>query len=92
MSRCSSPETRHRRDEPARLTKDDQSLFQFANLSSFAEQMLIHEHGLLKIREDMPLDRAALIGCAVTTGVGSLTTSGDDNNVTGLLPRLALQV
>ena len=43
-----------------------------ANLSSFAEQMLIHEHALVKIREDMPLDRAALLGCAVTTGVGSV--------------------
>ena len=26
----------------------------------------------MKIREDMPLDRAALIGCAVTTGVGAV--------------------
>jgi len=41
-------------------------------LSSFAEQMLIHEHGLVKIREDMPLDRAAVVGCAVMTGVGSV--------------------
>ena len=39
---------------------------------SFAEQMLVHEHGLVKIRDDMPLDRAALIGCAVTTGVGAV--------------------
>jgi S-(hydroxymethyl)glutathione dehydrogenase/alcohol dehydrogenase len=34
--------------------------------------MLIHEHALTKIREDMPMDRAALIGCAVTTGVGAV--------------------
>ena len=26
----------------------------------------------MKIREDMPLDRAALIGCGVTTGVGAV--------------------
>jgi S-(hydroxymethyl)glutathione dehydrogenase/alcohol dehydrogenase len=45
---------------------------QFYNLSSFAEQMLIHEHALVKIRPDMPLDRAALIGCAVTTGFGAV--------------------
>jgi S-(hydroxymethyl)glutathione dehydrogenase/alcohol dehydrogenase len=45
---------------------------QFADLSSFAEMMLVHEHALAKIREDMPLDRAALIGCGVTTGVGSV--------------------
>jgi S-(hydroxymethyl)glutathione dehydrogenase/alcohol dehydrogenase len=34
--------------------------------------MLVHEHALVKIREDMPMDRAALIGCGVTTGVGSV--------------------
>jgi len=28
--------------------------------------MLVHEHALVKVREDMPLDRAALIGCEVT--------------------------
>jgi S-(hydroxymethyl)glutathione dehydrogenase/alcohol dehydrogenase len=45
---------------------------QFANLSSFAEKMLTHERSLVKIREDMPLDRAALIGCGVTTGMGAV--------------------
>jgi S-(hydroxymethyl)glutathione dehydrogenase/alcohol dehydrogenase len=33
--------------------------------------MLVHENALVKIRDDMPLDRAALIGCGVTTGVGA---------------------
>ena len=47
-------------------------MFQFLNLSSFAEQMLVHEHAIVKIRPDMPLDRAALIGCGVTTGVGAV--------------------
>jgi S-(hydroxymethyl)glutathione dehydrogenase/alcohol dehydrogenase len=46
-------------------------VFQFANLSSFAEQMLIHEHGLVKIDPEFPLDRAALLGCGVMTGVGA---------------------
>jgi S-(hydroxymethyl)glutathione dehydrogenase/alcohol dehydrogenase len=44
---------------------------QFANLSSFAEKMLCPERGLVKIRDDMPLDRASLIGCGVTTGLGA---------------------
>jgi S-(hydroxymethyl)glutathione dehydrogenase/alcohol dehydrogenase len=47
-------------------------MFQFADLSSFAETMLVHEHAIVKIRPDMPLDRAALIGCGVTTGVGAV--------------------
>ena len=44
---------------------------QFANLSSFAEKMLCPERSLVKIRDDMPLDRACLIGCGVTTGLGA---------------------
>jgi S-(hydroxymethyl)glutathione dehydrogenase/alcohol dehydrogenase len=31
----------------------------------------VHENALVKIRKDMPLDRAALIGCGVTTGLGA---------------------
>jgi len=55
-----------------RLSKGGEVVQQGYNLGSFAEQMLLHEHALVKIRNDMPLDRAALIGCAVTTGVGSV--------------------
>ena len=47
-------------------------MMQFLNLSSLAEQMLIHEHACVAIRKDMPLDRAALIGCGVLTGVCSV--------------------
>ena len=43
----------------------------FANLSSFAEQTLVHENAIVKIRDEMPLDRAALIGCGVMTGFGA---------------------
>jgi len=56
---------------PPRLAKDGEPIPQFANLSSFAEQMLTPERALVKIRDDMPLDRAALIGCGVTTGLGA---------------------
>ena len=78
LSLCMSPETRRARGEPARITaRDDGRMNQFLNLSSFAEYMLIHEHACTPIRKDMPLDRAALIGCAVTTGVGAVIhTSG----------------
>lgn len=46
-------------------------IHQFANLSSFAEHMLVPERSLVKIRDDMPLDRACLIGCGITTGLGA---------------------
>ncbi len=58
---------------PSRLTDANGGmLFQFANLSSFAEKMLCPERSLVKIRDDMPLDRASLIGCGVTTGLGAV--------------------
>ncbi|MCL4111937.1 UNVERIFIED_CONTAM: hypothetical protein GTU68_043047 [Idotea baltica] len=41
-------------------------------MSSFAEKMLVHEQALVKIDKDMPLDKAALIGCGVTTGLGAV--------------------
>ncbi|SVC04800.1 uncharacterized protein METZ01_LOCUS257654, partial [marine metagenome] len=72
MSLCDNPETRRGRDDEPRLAQAGEEMTQFADLSSFAEQMLVHEHAIVKIREDMPLDRAALIGCGVTTGVGSV--------------------
>lgn len=73
LSRCMSPETQRQAEEEQRLkAADDAAMFQFLNLSSFAEQMLIHEHACTPIRKDMPLDLAALIGCSVTTGVGAV--------------------
>ncbi|WP_420638431.1 Zn-dependent alcohol dehydrogenase [Candidatus Poriferisocius sp.] len=59
-------------EEPPRLSRGGQEVYQFAHLSSFAEEMLVHENALVKIRPDMPLDRAALIGCGVTTGTGAV--------------------
>jgi S-(hydroxymethyl)glutathione dehydrogenase / alcohol dehydrogenase len=56
---------------PPRLRWQGQPVNQFANLSAYAERMLVHSNALVKVRDDMPLDRAALIGCGVTTGVGA---------------------
>ncbi|HCB37865.1 MAG TPA: alcohol dehydrogenase [Acidimicrobiaceae bacterium] len=64
-------------DESPRLSIDGEPAHQFLNLSSFAEMMLVHENALVKIREDMPLDRAALIGCGVMTGVGAAFRTAD---------------
>jgi S-(hydroxymethyl)glutathione dehydrogenase/alcohol dehydrogenase len=60
--------------DPARprLRRGDEVVDQFAGLAGFAEQLLVHEHYLVKIRPDIPLDRAALLGCGVTTGVGAV--------------------
>ena len=59
--------------EPPRLSRGGgETVNQYLHLSSFAEQMLVHEQALVKIDKDMPLDKAALIGCGVTTGLGAV--------------------
>ena len=69
---CTKVDTRRTRTEPPRLSQGGKPVWQFLDLSSYAEQMLVHENAIVKITKDMPLDRAALIGCGVTTGVGAV--------------------
>ena len=74
MSLCLGGDTRRRPGEAPRLTRtsDGSLVNQMLNLSAFAEMMLIHEHACVAINPEMPLDRAAVIGCAVTTGAGTI--------------------
>jgi S-(hydroxymethyl)glutathione dehydrogenase/alcohol dehydrogenase len=72
LSLCVSPETKRGPDEAPRLSLAHKPMVQFVNLSAYAEQMLVHENALVAINRDMPLDRAALLGCAVTTGTGAV--------------------
>jgi S-(hydroxymethyl)glutathione dehydrogenase / alcohol dehydrogenase len=73
MSLCQNPETRRAPGSEGRLSKPDGGkMNQFLNLSSFAEQMLVHEHAIVKINPEMPLDRACLLGCGATTGLGAV--------------------
>ncbi len=59
-------------DDAPRLSRNGEPVSQFLHLSSFAEQLLVHENTVVKIDKEMPLDRAALIGCGVTTGLGAV--------------------
>jgi S-(hydroxymethyl)glutathione dehydrogenase/alcohol dehydrogenase len=44
----------------------------FAGVSSFSEYSVLPAQAALKIPDDFPLDRAALLGCGVITGVGAV--------------------
>src|SRR6476660_4273190 len=60
-----------------RLSQNGQLFQQFANIGSYASHMLLHENSLVRIDPEIPLDRAALVGCGVLTGVGAaLRSSG----------------
>jgi S-(hydroxymethyl)glutathione dehydrogenase/alcohol dehydrogenase len=69
---CENTEVKMLPGQARRLSWKGQPVNQFANLSSFAEQMLVHENALVKIKDDLPLDRAAIVGCGVMTGVGAV--------------------
>src|SRR5438132_643628 len=58
--------------EAPKLTWNGQPANPSANLSAYAEKMLVHENALVKIDDQMPFAQAALIGCGVTTGVGAV--------------------
>ena len=60
---------------PPRLAKDGHGLWPFAGIGSYAERMLLHENSVVRIDPDIPLDRAALVGCGVLTGVGAALRS-----------------
>ena len=50
-------------------------LFQGFGLGGFAEQALIHENQLAVIPKEFPFAQAALLGCGVVTGAGSVLNS-----------------
>jgi S-(hydroxymethyl)glutathione dehydrogenase/alcohol dehydrogenase len=54
------------------LLAGDETVFQMSGLAAFAEKMLVHERATVKIADGIPMDRAALIGCAVVTGLGAV--------------------
>jgi S-(hydroxymethyl)glutathione dehydrogenase/alcohol dehydrogenase len=58
-----------------RLSQHGRPFRQFIGISSYAERMLLHENSLVKIDPELPLDRAALVGCGVLTGVGAALRS-----------------
>ena len=49
-----------------------QALNIFSGCGVMAEYATVHADNLVKIDPKIPLDRAALVGCAVTTGVGAV--------------------
>jgi S-(hydroxymethyl)glutathione dehydrogenase/alcohol dehydrogenase len=54
------------------FTVDGEKAFSFANVSAFVERTVVLERQAVKIPSDVPLESAALVGCAVMTGVGAV--------------------
>lgn len=59
-------------DGTTRLSWRGEPLYHFGTVASHSEYTTIPESCAIPIRHDMPLETAALIGCSVMTGVGSV--------------------
>ena len=59
------------RRNPKHLRKGDQRINVFGN-SAFAEYVVALESAVVKVREDAPLGKLGIVGCAVATGVGAV--------------------
>lgn len=72
------PFTRHQPrglllDGASRLLMDARPLHHFSVVSSHAEYSVVPEAGAIQVPDDIPFDRACLIGCGVMTGVGAVS-------------------
>ena len=58
-------------DGTTRLSKNGRPIYHFAATACFAEYTVVPQACCIPMRKEVPLTVAALIGCAVTTGVGA---------------------
>jgi NDMA-dependent alcohol dehydrogenase len=59
-------------DGTTRFSKDGETVYHFSGVACFAEKTVVAEQACVPLNKEVPLTVAALIGCAVSTGVGSV--------------------
>ncbi|UTT48352.1 MULTISPECIES: NDMA-dependent alcohol dehydrogenase [Rhodococcus] len=63
-------------DKAYRATLNGDPVLQMCLLGTFAPYVTVNEASVIKIEKDIPLEKAALLGCGVATGWGSATEIG----------------
>ena len=59
-------------DGTSPLSRHGQVVYRGLGVGGFAERMLTSENGVVRIDADVPLELAAVVGCALQTGVGAV--------------------
>lgn len=59
-------------DGTTRMHLRGQDVYHYASIATFGSYSVVPEMAAIKVREDVPLETAALIGCSVMTGVGAV--------------------
>jgi Zn-dependent alcohol dehydrogenase len=62
-------------DGTSRLSLNGTELHHFNSISSFATHAVVPVSAAVRIRDDVPLDAVALIGCSVLTGYGAVVNT-----------------
>ena len=62
-------------DGTSRFSLDGSEIKHYIGVSAFSEYTVILEKALVKVPEDFPLQQAALLGCAVITGMGAVANA-----------------
>jgi S-(hydroxymethyl)glutathione dehydrogenase/alcohol dehydrogenase len=62
----------HLPDGEPRYFLQGRTVHHFTSVSSHAEYCVVPESGAIRVPQEIPYDRACLIGCAVMTGVGAV--------------------
>lgn len=60
------------RPSGSRATRHGEPIYTLGNLGGFAEEMVVHQRAVAKMPEGLPPELAAVMGCAVLTGVGAV--------------------
>lgn len=59
-------------DGTTRFSKDGQPIYHYMGTSTFSEYTVLPEISIARINPDAPLDKACLLGCGITTGLGAV--------------------
>lgn len=59
-------------DGTSRFSKDGQVIYHYMGCSTFSEYTVLPEIAVAKISDNAPLEEACLLGCGITTGIGSV--------------------
>jgi len=64
-------------DDTTRFHKNGVRIHHMSRLGTMAERCVVPESSVVSIDDDIPLDKAALVGCGVTTGVGAVVRTAE---------------
>ena len=62
-------------DGTTRLQRNGKRVYSYLGVGSFGEYAVVAETGAIPIRKDAPLEKAAIVGCAVPTGIGAVVNT-----------------